>query len=82
MLRLIDAETPKRHLRAEPRATFGWESYHTLDEINNWLDELLESYPNILTSHRVGYSYQNREIRAIKLSHKVKFNIKKLIEID
>lgn len=65
---MIDAETPER----QPRTTFGWENYHTLDEMNAWLDGLLELYPNILTSHHVGYSYQNREIRAIKLSHKVR----------
>jgi len=63
---LIDSETPEKL----PRAGFGCESYHTLDEINSWLDELLELYPNILSAHHVGYSYQNREIRAIKLSHK------------
>lgn len=67
LFRLIDAETPKR----QPRVGFGWENYHTLDEINEWTDGLLQSYPNILSSHHVGYSYERREIRAIKLSHKV-----------
>lgn len=68
--RLIDAETPKQQLRT---TAFGWESYHTLDEINAWIDDLLTTYPDILSAHHVGYSYENREIRAIKLSHKVKF---------
>ncbi|KAJ6649863.1 Zinc carboxypeptidase A 1 [Pseudolycoriella hygida] len=64
--KLIDAESPLR----QSREAFGWENYHTLDEINAWLDGLLISYPDILSVHHVGYSYQNREIRAIKLSHK------------
>ncbi|XP_037024577.1 zinc carboxypeptidase-like [Bradysia coprophila] len=64
--RLIDAETPEQ----QPRESFGWENYHTLDEINAWLDGLVELYDDILSVHHVGYSYENREIRAFKLSHK------------
>lgn len=63
---LIDQETPK----ITPQAGFGWESYHTFEEIYDWLDELLAEYPNILTPHLVGYSYEGREIRAVKLSHR------------
>lgn len=63
---LIDAETPK----VSPRAELGWESYYTLEEIYAWLDDLLEQYPTILTPHLVGYSYEGREIRAVKLSHR------------
>jgi len=63
---LIDAETPK----VTPRAGFGWENYHTMEEIYAWLDELLVQYPTILTPHLLGYSYEGREIRAVKLSHK------------
>jgi len=63
---LIDQETPQ----ISPTAGFGWESYYSFEEIYDWLDELLEQYPTILTSHLVGYSYENREIRAVKLSHK------------
>lgn len=63
---LIDKETPK----AKPRAGFDWENYHTFDEIYAWLDELLAQYPTILTPHLVGYSYEGREIRAVKLSHR------------
>lgn len=53
-----------------PRAGFGWENYHTLDEIYAWLDELLAEHPAILTPHLVGYSHEGREIRAVKLSHR------------
>ncbi|KAJ6632757.1 Zinc carboxypeptidase A 1, partial [Pseudolycoriella hygida] len=63
---LIDRETPK----VTPRAGFNWESYQSLDDIYAWLDELLAAYPGILSPHLVGYSYEGREIRAVKLSHK------------
>jgi len=62
---LIDAETPA----IQPRA-FGWTAYNNYTDIYNWLDELLDTYPTILTSHIVGTTYQGRPIRAIKLSHK------------
>lgn len=51
-------------------AEFDWESYHTLDEIYAWLDQLLLDYPTILSPVTVGYTYEGREIRAVKLSHK------------
>lgn len=51
-----------------PRAGYGWEIYHSLDEIYGYLDELLERFPSILTPFTVGYSHENREIRGVKLS--------------
>lgn len=63
---LIDAEQPP----GQPRATFGWESYHDLAEIYAFLDDLLERYPTVLTEHHVGYSHHGTEIRAVKLSHR------------
>lgn len=51
-----------------PRAGYGWEIYHSLDEIYAYLDELLERFPSILTPFTVGYSHENREIRGVKLS--------------
>lgn len=47
-----------------------WTNYHTLEEMYAWIDELLVKYPNILSLEQVGTSYQGREIRAVKLSHK------------
>lgn len=51
-----------------PNSGYGWEIYHSLDEIYAFLDELLERFPNVLTPFTVGYSYENREIRGVKLS--------------
>lgn len=62
---MIDAETPA----VQPRA-FGWTAYNNYTEIYDWLDELLETYPTILTGHVVGYTYQDRPIRAVKISYK------------
>lgn len=51
-----------------PRNGYGWETYHSLEEIYAYLDELLERFPTVLTPFTVGYSFENREIRGVKLS--------------
>lgn len=64
--RLIDDEQPKY----TTRGTFGWQRYHDLIDIYTWLDQLLEQNPDILTNYDFGLSYENRTMRAIKLSKK------------
>ncbi|XP_037038856.1 zinc carboxypeptidase-like [Bradysia coprophila] len=61
---LIDNENPRTR-----SVEFDWTSYYTLDEINEWLDVQLATYPEILTSFVVGESFQNRTIRGVKLAH-------------
>lgn len=50
--------------------TFGWNKYHQLDSIHNWMDSILEQYPNVTSSIFVGKSYENRDIRGVKISFK------------
>ncbi|XP_062551928.1 zinc carboxypeptidase-like [Armigeres subalbatus] len=61
---LVDNEQPQR----SKRAGFDWTSYHTLDEIYEWFVELVETYGSILTIESYGYSHEEREMKAIKLS--------------
>lgn len=63
---LIDEEQPQ----IESRAAYGWKSYYDLPGIYSWLDQMLEEFPNVLTNYNFGYSYENRTLRALKLSHK------------
>ncbi len=51
-----------------PRFGYGWETYHSLEDIYAYLDELLDRFPEVLKPFTVGYSYENREIRGVKLS--------------
>lgn len=62
---LIDNEQPE-HI---PRA-FGWTAYYNLEAIYGWLDEKLKEYPDLLTNYEIGTTYENRTIRAVRLSHK------------
>ncbi|EAT39608.1 AAEL008599-PA, partial [Aedes aegypti] len=62
----IDNEQPKR----ARRTSFGWEDYHTLDEIYAWLDELVIQHDDVLSVEAIGRSYEQRELKVIKLSYK------------
>ncbi|XP_065072617.1 zinc carboxypeptidase-like [Ochlerotatus camptorhynchus] len=63
---LVDNERPERR----KREGFGWDDYHTLDEMYAWFDELVAQYGNILEIESYGFSYEKREMKAIKLSKK------------
>uniref|UniRef100_A0A1A9VDE5 Peptidase M14 domain-containing protein n=1 Tax=Glossina austeni TaxID=7395 RepID=A0A1A9VDE5_GLOAU len=47
-----------------------WSYYPTLDEIYNWLDLIIRTWPNIVTGFNIGYSYEGRLIRGVKLCFK------------
>lgn len=50
------------------RAAFGWRQYYNIDDIYEWLDQILRRYPLELTNYNIGKTYEKRNIRAIKLS--------------
>lgn len=50
------------------RAAFGWKQYYNINEIYGWLDEMLRRYPRELTNYNIGRTYEQRMIRAVKLS--------------
>ncbi|CRL02092.1 CLUMA_CG015125, isoform A [Clunio marinus] len=61
---LFDNEQPKKR----SKAVGDWTSYWTYDEINEWLDSLVETYPGIVSHVNVGKSYQSRDIRGVKVN--------------
>ncbi|XP_053613735.1 zinc carboxypeptidase-like [Plodia interpunctella] len=46
-----------------------WNSYHTLEEIYTWLDELVTAYPDIVSPITIGSSFENRPIRGIIINY-------------
>ncbi|XP_049860164.1 zinc carboxypeptidase-like [Schistocerca gregaria] len=62
--RLIDNERPVR----EPKASFAFDDYHSLEEIYAWLDTLAEAYPGTVTTVVGGSTYEGREIKGVKIS--------------
>ncbi|XP_052864272.1 zinc carboxypeptidase A 1-like [Anopheles cruzii] len=64
--KVIDSERPMR----DRRATLDWTDYYTVEEIYAWMDGITAQYPTILSGTVFGRSYEGRDLKAIKLSHK------------
>lgn len=47
---------------------FAYDKYHTLEEINTWVDRMVSTYPSMVTPITIGKSYENREIKGFKIS--------------
>lgn len=71
--RLIDNEQPistKSSAFDSKSSAFDFGAYHDLSGIYSWLDQLLEAHPRVLTGYTVGYSFEGRTIRGLRLSYK------------
>ncbi|CAG9789470.1 unnamed protein product [Diatraea saccharalis] len=64
----IDKETVREYTRNN-NGSMSWDTYYTLDGINNWIAQLINQYPNIVSGIVGGYSYEGRPILGIKISH-------------
>jgi len=62
---LIEETTP--HIRSK---SFDFTSYHTLEEIYKNLDDLAKQYPDKVQIIVGGKSYENRQIKGVKVSFK------------
>lgn len=49
---------------------FGWKKYYPLKSIYKWIDSTLERYPKVTSSITAGKTYENRDIRGVKISYK------------
>ncbi|XP_015606541.1 zinc carboxypeptidase [Cephus cinctus] len=65
---LINNENPNGLGRDGANDTMNWTSYHTLDVIYSWLDQLAETYPNLVQVIVAGESYEGRLVKGIKIT--------------
>ncbi|XP_074038606.1 zinc carboxypeptidase [Leptinotarsa decemlineata] len=65
----------------EGSGDFDWTKYHTVEEINQWLESLVDKYPGVVTLIKGGSSYENRDIIGVKVSFSSK-NQNKAVWID
>lgn len=65
--RILDEEQHK--MSESTKAGYGWKQYYNLSDIYDWLDQMLDKYPHLLTHYNYGNSYEGRPLRAIKVSH-------------
>lgn len=63
--RLIDMDQPTTLC-----SDFSFSRYNDLSVFNKWLDKLLKRYPDVVTDYVYGKSYENRPLRAVKVSHR------------
>jgi hypothetical protein len=49
-------------------ADFAYNKYHTLEDIHAWIDLMVQTYPTLATSFTVGQSYENRDMKGLKIS--------------
>jgi extracellular matrix protein 14 len=47
---------------------FAYDKYHTLEDIHAWVDQMVSSYPGMVTPFTVGKSYENRDMKGFKIS--------------
>ncbi|XP_063831260.1 carboxypeptidase B-like [Ostrinia nubilalis] len=48
--------------------SISWDAYYSHDEINDYLDELGQQYPNLVTVINAGLSYEGRQIKYVRIS--------------
>ncbi|XP_058058076.1 zinc carboxypeptidase-like [Anopheles bellator] len=63
--KIIDQERPARR----KDEGFGWDDYHTLEEIYAWIDVMVAQHPSVLSVESIGRTYENRDMKVIKLSY-------------
>uniref|UniRef100_A0A182Q175 Peptidase M14 domain-containing protein n=1 Tax=Anopheles farauti TaxID=69004 RepID=A0A182Q175_9DIPT len=64
---VLDKERP---VRRKLEDGFGWDDYHTLEEMYAWIDEMVQQYAPVLSVETIGQTYEKRDMKVIKLSYK------------
>lgn len=64
---LIDDES---FVQSRISENFGWKTYYPLESIYKWMDLINEQYPNVTSIIYAGKTYNNREIKGVKISYK------------
>ena len=49
---------------------FGWKSYHSLEEMYDWLDSLPKKYPDVVEILNAGSTYEGRVMKGVKISYR------------
>lgn len=60
----------------------GTDCYRSHDEINDWLDELQQNYPQRVSVKQVGFSYEHRLLKTITITNGDGRKNKKVIFVD
>lgn len=47
---------------------FAYDKYHSIQDIQAWIDKMVQTYPTLATSFTVGTSYEKRDMKGLKIS--------------
>ncbi|XP_012624577.2 carboxypeptidase O [Microcebus murinus] len=61
--------------------TYSYNKYHTMEEIYWWMSQISEAYPEVVTQHFLGMTYEARSMYYLKISQPSN-NPKKIIWMD
>lgn len=66
--------TPRAHatLNIHPDTIPGFPCYRTIAELYAQLDTWLAAYPHLMEGYTIGYSYQNRPLRVVRLTNEAR----------
>jgi len=62
----IDQQTDRSRAEQNTLATFDYNVYHTFEEINTWIDNMVATYPDVLTKFTAGTTYEGLTFYGLK----------------
>ena len=57
---IIERQRLLHKLQSSNADDFAYNKYHTVEEIHAWIDQMVQTYPDLATSFTVGQSYEKR----------------------
>ncbi|KAM3933593.1 carboxypeptidase B2 [Leptodactylus fuscus] len=68
---LIDQQTHNDTIGQRSSASY-YEQYHSLEDINYWIEQMVETHPDMLERINIGSSYEKRPLYVLKMTGKEK----------
>ncbi|XP_045777022.1 uncharacterized protein LOC123875314 [Maniola jurtina] len=66
--------TQRSSASSETFLGMNWNQYYTIDDINQWLDEVVKTYPTIVTPIVMGKSFEDKDIKGIIIRYRPRTN--------
>ncbi|KAL5289994.1 hypothetical protein ACFFRR_009780 [Megaselia abdita] len=78
----IEESKENEHLCVFSKERLGTDCYRSHGEINDWIEELQQKYPERVFVKQVGFSYEHRELKTITITNGDGRKDKKVIFVD
>ncbi|XP_069470066.1 carboxypeptidase O-like [Ambystoma mexicanum] len=64
---LINYSSDKHQRKIKSLTDYNYTKYHRMDEIYDWMDQIVEKYSDVVTLHSLGATYESRAILYLKI---------------